>query len=47
VAPGECWYRVHHNSTIQVQQQALETAQANMDRMSENGTLIFNETLPM
>jgi hypothetical protein len=28
---------------VQVLQQALETAQANAERMSENGTLVFNE----
>ena len=32
------------NTTVNVLQQALETAQANMDRMSENGTLMIDET---
>ena len=45
IAPGECWYtKLHQNTTVQVLQQALETAQANAERMSENGTLLFNET---
>ncbi len=38
VAPGECWYKTDGNATVKVLQQALEMAQAHVEKLAENVT---------